>query len=135
MRKRIRTKCARHCGLGALQGQMAVDDFRSYGVVREPASDAEHGVVNVLHDANNLRLAAQDYVMFGGHTRLLNWNQKLAFQSFEGRKAAVGHTEESLTADIFRDRFRPGSLSGTVETQRIRQPQARTPAAIRRVIG
>ena len=120
--------------LSALHRQIPVDDFRSDGVVREPAGDAERRVVNALHDTNNLSLAAQDDVVLR-LTLLLDGNQKFALQSFEGREGMVRNTEESLTADVFRFRFRPGSLAGTIEPQGVRQPQATAATAIWRIIG
>lgn len=120
---------------GVFHRSIPFKELGADGVVREPAGDAKRGFVDLLHDANDLGVAAQDDVVLGRFARFLDGDQEFTLESFEGRKAPVSDAKETLTTDVLSFRFRPGNLSGTVKTQWIRQPQATAATPIRSVAG
>jgi hypothetical protein len=105
------------------------------GVVGEPAGHAENRLVGLRYNSDDFRSAAQDHVGFRRLAELFTEDYKLAFKSLAERKDAVRDAEETFATDILSFRLNARLFAGSVQTKRIRQPQARTPATIRRIAG
>ena len=115
-----------------LNGQTVFNELAADGVVAEPASDAKHRRAGLRHNPHNLRAATQYHAVlepaeFGAE------DHQFALKSLTGGKDAFSDTEEALTTDILSLGLYPRCFPGTIQTERIRQPQARTSATIRRM--